>query len=121
MTCENVLYVYMLKCKGNCFYTGIAADPEKRLKQHLGLIKGGAKFTARLHPVEAVAAIWRDNTGQYARSLEYRLKHKLKHMDKEKLCRCKKVCFEDFGIDVPSEAFEFVSPVELNEKYNLTK
>ena len=35
----------MLRCADNSLYTGIAADIVKRIKQHLGVLAGGAKYT----------------------------------------------------------------------------
>lgn len=112
------MYVYILSCEEDCFYIGIAADPEKRLRQHLGLIKGGAKFTAS-HPVKCIKAIWKDTSGQYARKLEYQLKHRLTHSDKKRLCDEPKLPFSVFGTDIPDDAFEYTDPTALNEKYGL--
>ena len=101
-------------------YIGIAADPEQRLRQHLGIIKGGAKYTVS-HPVECVAAIWKDVSGEYARKAEYQLKHRLTHTDKLRLCADQSLTFSEFCIDIPDEAFEYMDPTPLNEKYALKK
>lgn len=114
------MYVYILSCEGGCLYTGIAADPEKRLRQHLGLIKGGAKFTVS-HPVRCVAALWEDKSGKYARSLEGQLKKRLTHAEKLRLCEKPDTPFSEFGTEVPDDAFEYISPAALNEKYDLKK
>ncbi|MGN1085721.1 MAG: GIY-YIG nuclease family protein, partial [Porcipelethomonas sp.] len=51
------MYVYILRCEDNSLYTGITADLEKRIRQHIGLLKGGAKYT-RSHPVKYIEAVW---------------------------------------------------------------
>ena len=51
-------FVYMLRCRGGSLYTGIAADMEKRLRQHASGGAACAKYT-RAHPPEALAAIRR--------------------------------------------------------------
>ena len=50
------MYVYMLRCADNSLYTGIAADIVKRIKQHLGVLAGGANYTHshRVIYIEAV-------------------------------------------------------------------
>jgi len=110
------MYVYILKCENNSYYTGIAANPERRLRQHLGIIKGGAKYT-RLNRVSAVMAIWEDKSGEYARKLEFHLKKKLSHSDKQRLIENPDTPFSEFGVDIPSEDFIYISPDELNKKY----
>jgi len=47
-------YIYMLRCRDGSFYTGIAADIEKRLRQHASGGAACAKYT-RAHPPEALA------------------------------------------------------------------
>ncbi|OGH07199.1 MAG: hypothetical protein A2171_02130 [Candidatus Levybacteria bacterium RBG_13_35_9] len=44
-------YVYVLKCSDGSFYCGIARDLGKRLKEHNGIIKGGAVYTKTRRPV----------------------------------------------------------------------
>jgi putative endonuclease len=43
--------VYIVKCSDNTFYTGIAKDLKKRLREHNGEIKGGAIYTRSRRPV----------------------------------------------------------------------
>ena len=38
-------YIYMLRCRDGSFYTGIAADIEKRLRQHASGGAACAKYT----------------------------------------------------------------------------
>jgi len=42
--------VYLLECCDNSLYCGITNNLEKRLKQHSGEIKGGAKYTLSRKP-----------------------------------------------------------------------
>ena len=113
------MYVYILKCSDDSFYTGVAADMEKRLSQHLGLTKGGAKYTTRLRKVSKLAALWDDKSGRYARKLEYRLKKKLTHKDKERLCQNPELPFSEFGIDIPKEEFVTVDVDQINKKFGI--
>lgn len=48
-------YVYMLECRSGKYYTGYAANLEKRLEQHVSG-KGGAKFTRSFRPLKLLAA-----------------------------------------------------------------
>ena len=49
-------YIYIVRCRGGSLYTGIAADIEKRMRQHLARGAACAKYT-RAHPVEALEAL----------------------------------------------------------------
>ena len=48
-------YIYMAGCADGSIYTGIAADPCRRLRQHGD--KTGARYT-RSHPVTALLGLW---------------------------------------------------------------
>ena len=43
-------YIYVLLRSDNSFYCGITKSVQKRLKQHNGVIKGGAKYTRSRRP-----------------------------------------------------------------------
>ena len=75
-------YVYMLRCRGGVYYTGLAADVDKRYRQHLS--GKGAKFT-RSYPPEAIAAVWRCGDKSTAAKVEYAIKRHLTHQQKERL------------------------------------
>jgi putative endonuclease len=66
-------YVYMLRCAPDTLYTGSTPDPERRLRQHLSLSPGGAKYT-RSHPPQALAALWETPDAHAAHSLEWHIK-----------------------------------------------
>ena len=46
--------LYVLLCFDNSFYCGITTNLEKRLKQHNGVIKGGAKYTRSRRPCKYI-------------------------------------------------------------------
>tara|TARA_B100001989_G_C24400681_1_gene394046 strand:- start:425 stop:679 length:255 start_codon:yes stop_codon:yes gene_type:complete len=47
-------YMYVVLCFDNSFYCGITTNLEKRLKQHNGVIKGGAKYTRSRRPCKYI-------------------------------------------------------------------
>ena len=44
-------FVYIVQCSDESLYTGIATNLEKRIKEHNGELKGGAKYTRGKGPV----------------------------------------------------------------------
>jgi len=44
-------YVYILRCADNSLYTGVTTDVNKRLDEHNGITKNGAKYTVSRRPV----------------------------------------------------------------------
>ena len=65
--------MYVLICNDNSFYCGITTNLERRLKQHNGVIKGGAKYTRSKRPCRFVyikKALDRSN----ALKVEYKFK-----------------------------------------------
>ena len=51
---QNNWLIYILECRDDSFYCGITNNLEKRLKQHKGEIKGGAKYTRSHWPCKLV-------------------------------------------------------------------
>ena len=47
-------FVYILLCADNTLYTGITTDIDKRIKQHNGVDRKGAKYTRHRQPVQLV-------------------------------------------------------------------
>lgn len=47
-------YVYILRCSDNTLYAGVTTEPERRLREHNGEIKGGARYTRARQPVRMV-------------------------------------------------------------------
>ena len=75
-------YVYMLRCRGGVYYTGLAVDVARRFQTHLS--GKGAKFT-RAYPPEEIAAVWRCGDKGTAARVEYAIKKRLTHQQKEQL------------------------------------
>ena len=46
--------IYILECRDGSLYCGITNNIDKRLKQHKGKIKGGAKYTRSHWPCKLV-------------------------------------------------------------------
>lgn len=47
-------FVYLVRCNDASLYTGIAKDVERRIDEHNGTGKLGAKYTRARRPVELV-------------------------------------------------------------------
>ena len=46
--------IYMLRCADDSLYTGITTDVDRRIEQHNGNNKTGAKYTRNRQPVSLV-------------------------------------------------------------------
>ncbi len=44
-------YVYVLRCADGTLYTGISTDPRRRLREHNGAGRPGARYTRGRRPV----------------------------------------------------------------------
>ena len=66
-------YVYIISCEGGSLYTGIAADWQRRLREHKERSPKAARYT-RSHPMEALQALWEVPDKGEALRLEYRIK-----------------------------------------------
>ena len=53
-TLHSQYYVYVVRCSDDTYYTGKTHDLEHRIKQHNGLLVGGAKYTSNRRPVTLV-------------------------------------------------------------------
>ena len=54
MSIDMSYFVYIVECADKSFYTGITTDVARRLKEHNGEEKGGAKATRMKRPVHVV-------------------------------------------------------------------
>jgi structure-specific endonuclease subunit SLX1 len=79
MTSNSKHYCYILK-NNNRTYIGYTVDPNRRIKQHNGVLKGGAKATSALENWEFLCILTSDDaalTKNLALSIEWNLKHPL--------------------------------------------
>lgn len=113
------MYVYILRCEDNSLYTGITVNLENRIRQHLGLLKGGAKYT-RSHPVQYIEAVWLTDSDSDARKMEYKLKH-LSRNQKEELIASPSLLFKFLLDDITDCKFECVDPHSYNIEFNFMK
>ena len=67
-------YTYVVRCEDGSLYTGIAADVQRRMREHTGKLPAAARYT-RSHSVVALESVWRSADRQTASRLEYAIKH----------------------------------------------
>lgn len=65
--------IYILQCSDHSLYTGITADLPRRMRQHMGMQSGGAKYT-RSHPPAALLQLWETDTHAAAAKFEFAFK-----------------------------------------------
>ncbi len=78
----STYFVYMLRCRGDVYYTGLTTDVARRYRLHLS--GKGAKFT-RSHPPQSIAAVWQCEDKAAAAKVEYAIKKSLTRPEKEAL------------------------------------
>ena len=66
-------YVYTVRCTDGSFYTGMARQLCRRMREHVEKRPNCAKYT-RSHPVEALVGLWRTADRVSACRLEYAIK-----------------------------------------------
>lgn len=66
-------YTYIIRCTDNSLYTGMTNDLNKRMEEHFGREKEGAKYT-KSHQAQRVEAVWQSKDKSLACKLEYRIK-----------------------------------------------
>ena len=94
-------YVYIVLCEDGSYYTGIASDVKRRIKEHYLKAPTCAKYT-RSHSIKELAAVWEASSLSEAGKLEYYIKKKLTHAKKKRLIEC-------------SDAFESLISEELRD------
>jgi len=82
-TAHKPWFVYILRCADDTFYTGVTTDISRRLDQHNGIIKNGAKYTRNRQPVTLVYQET-SNSRSDACKREYAIKD-LSRFEKERL------------------------------------
>lgn len=84
---RNSYFTYLVECKDGTLYTGITYDLDHRMKQHNGILKGGAKYTTARNPV-ILKYFETYPTHKEAAQREYEIKQLTRE---EKLKMCNKV------------------------------
>ncbi len=74
-------FVYIVECSDKSLYTGITTDVKRRIKQHNGILKGGATYTSGRNPV-----VLKYKEKVKSRSVATKREHEIKKLThKEKL------------------------------------
>jgi len=81
-------FVYILRCADNSLYTGVAMDVDRRLDEHNGIDKNGAKYTRARRPVTLVY-----QEPSESRSAACKREHDIKNLSKSQkehlISRCR--------------------------------
>jgi len=119
-------YIYIVRCKDQSLYTGIAKDLGQRMREHYYRKKAGAKYT-KSRQVQSLEMVWETNSWSHAAKLENRIK-RLTHRQKEELIRHPRELqkfFEDqlegiiYQPHPEWELLEFLKTEETIERKNL--
>lgn len=78
-------YIYMIKCQDGSYYTGIAKDIRKRMRQHFFKERSGAKYTRSRQAISLEAA-WETDNWPEAGRMECFIKS-LSRKEKEELVK----------------------------------
>ncbi|MCP8688627.1 GIY-YIG nuclease family protein [Marinobacterium sp. OS208] len=63
---ESCWFVYILACADGSLYTGVTTDPQRRLREHNGDNRLGARYTRARRPVEL---LWHEQLDGRAEAL----------------------------------------------------
>ena len=83
-------YLYVVRCNDGTLYTGVSTDVSRRVREHNGSKKRGAKYTKSRRPVELVWSREYKNRSE-AQSAEYSFK-KLLHKQKWEIINENRSC-----------------------------
>jgi len=78
-------FCYIIRCVDGTLYTGITTNVQRRMDEHNGIKKGGAKYTKGRRPI-VLEYYEGHNSRSEAQVREYQLKQ-LTHAQKKLLCR----------------------------------
>ncbi|MEM8548838.1 MAG: GIY-YIG nuclease family protein [Pseudomonadota bacterium] len=82
--------VYLLRCADGTFYTGVAADLRRRLRQHNGELVGGPRYTRGRRPVQL--AWWESASDRSAALIREAQIKRLSRSQKQRLIASKRAC-----------------------------
>lgn len=99
-------YTYMLRCKDNSIYTGIASNLERRMEEHFLRNGKEAKYT-RSRKAKNLEMAWQSENKSTAARLEYWIK-KLNKENKEKLIKTPQILRYVLEDKIESEKYDIV-------------
>jgi putative endonuclease len=85
----KIWWVYMVRCADGTIYTGCTTDLGRRVRQHNGELRGGAKYTAARRPVRLIGTCQADGRSS-AQSIEMKLK-RLTRSEKLRWCEAHRI------------------------------
>lgn len=109
------MYIYMLYCRPNTIYTGIAKDAAHRIYLHLSHAKQAAAYT-KSHPPYGLAALWTCDSKSLALKAEAYIKS-LSRSSKDALIQKPSLLQEAFS----KEDVTLISQKEMNEIWTCAK
>ena len=84
MNVNRIWWIYLIQTTTQTIYTGITTNPVRRLAQHQGKKRGGAKYL-KAHPAQKMILLL--PLGDHSLAAKYEaLVKKLSHGQKQKLC-----------------------------------
>ena len=110
---QSTYFVYMLRCKDQSIYTGIAIDLTKRMEEHFGKLPSCAKYTMR-HDAEKLECAWQTENRSLASKLEWSIKH-LAKKDKEILIQKRSAFKQQFETYFEGKDFRRLTKQELKK------
>lgn len=99
-------YTYMLRCKDDTIYTGIASDLKRRMDEHFSKDKKCAKYT-QTHSAKKLECAWESENRVLASKLEYRIKE-LSKKDKETLIKDNNLLCKLLGNKIDSNEYKSI-------------
>ena len=94
-------YIYVVRCKDNSLYTGIARDIRMRIRDHYYRTPRAAKYT-KSHQVTALCALWETEEWSDAGKLEVAFK-RLPKDAKESVLKAPQLVVETCNIIAPAK------------------
>ena len=105
-------YVYIIECNDKSYYTGIASDVKRRIREHSEKAKTSAKYT-RAKGVFEVLAVWETESLSTAGKLEYYIKKKLTREKKKRLIEDEEAFYSLVSKEISEHSYKRVHGITL--------
>ena len=106
-------YVYIIECNDKSYYTGIATDVKRRIREHSEKAKVSAKYT-RAKGVSEVLAVWETESLSTAGKLEYYIKKKLTREKKKLLIEDERAFTSLVSDEIAEHSYKRIYGITLN-------